>query len=200
MKADNRAKLKGYLRKWKSGNLLIYLCFFIALLETAACLSAAFQETKVDAVTVSLAMAKAKKHLLALKEKDVDELETVRYYLTKVNDCCYQGVQLPGLDDAVEQLKKDGGTLVDLLTEAILGGCEGTDDTMAMAKVLNCKVWSNTYSNSEEIDHIILKVSVQFQDALKQHGFNSSGPGVLDEWHDLVEYTVEFLSPFSQSY
>lgn len=111
-----------------------------------------------------------------------------------------EGVQLPGLDDAVEQLKKDGGTLVDLLTEAILGHCEGTDDTMAMAKVLNCKVWSNTYSNSEEIDHIILKVSVQFQDALKQHSFNSSGPGVLDEWHDLVEYTVEFLSPFSRSY
>ena len=200
VKADDRAKLKGYLRKWKSGKLFIYSCFFIDLLETAACLSAAFQETRVDAVTVSLAMAKAKKHLLALKEKEVDKLRTVRYYLTKVNDCCYQGVQLPGLDDAVEQLKKDGGTLIDLLTEAILERCEGTDDTMAMAKVLNCEVWSNAYSSSEEIDHIILKVSDQFQDALKQHGFSSSGPGLLDEWHELVEYTVEFLSPSSRNY
>ena len=94
VKADDRAKLKGYLRKWKSGKLFIYLCFFVDLLETAACLSAAFQETKVDAVTVSLAMAKAKKHLLALREKDVDKLRTVRYYLTKVNDGCYQGVPI----------------------------------------------------------------------------------------------------------
>ena len=71
VKADDRAKLKGYLRKWKSGKMFIYSCFFIDLSETAACLSAAFHETKVDAVTVSLAMAKAKKHLLALKEKEV---------------------------------------------------------------------------------------------------------------------------------
>ena len=70
--------------------------------------------------------------------------------MAKVNDCCYQGMELPGLDDVVEQLKKDGGTLVDLLTKAILERCEGTDHTMAMAKVLtmmqNCifpfSLWS----------------------------------------------------------
>ena len=65
---------------------------------------------------------------------------------------------------------------------------------MAMAKVLNCEVWSRAYSISEEIDQTIEKASDQFQDALKQHGFSSSGPGVLDEWHDLVDYTVELNS------
>ena len=108
--------------------------------------------------------------------------------------------QLPGLVDAVDQLKQDGGALVNLLTEAIEEHCEGTDDMLAMAKVLNCEVWSNAYSNSEEIDQSILKVYDQFQDALKQHGFSSSGPDLLDEWHDLVQYTVEFLSPSSRSY
>ena len=193
VKADDRAKLKGYLRKWNLGKLFIFSCFFIDLLETAACLSAAFQETKVDAVTVSLAMANAKKHLLALKERDVDKLKSVRYYLAKVNGGCFQGVQLPGLDGAVEQLKQHGGTFVDLMTEVIEERCEGTDDMMAMAKVLNCEVWSRACSITEEIDQTILKVSDQFQDALKQHGFSSNGPDVLDEWHDLVHYTVEFL-------
>ena len=78
MKADDQAKLKGYLRKWKSGKLSIFSWFFVYLSETAACLSAAFQETKVDAVTVSLAIAKAKKHLLTLKEREVEKLKTVR--------------------------------------------------------------------------------------------------------------------------
>lgn len=200
VKADDQAKLKGYLKKWKSGKLFIFSCFFIDLLETAAGLSAAFQETKVDAVTVSLAMTKAKKHLLALKEKEVEKLKTVRYYLAKVNRGCFQGVQLPGLDGAVDQLKQHGVTFVDLMTEAIEDRCEGTEGMMAMAKVLNCEVWSRAYSISEEIDQTILKASDQFQDALKQHGFSSSGPDVLGEWHDLVDYTVEFLSPSSRSY
>ena len=201
VKADDRAKLKGYLKKWKSGKLFFFSCFFVDLLETAACLSAAFQETKFDdAVTVSLAMAKAKKHLLTLKEREVEKLKTVRYYLAKVNGGCFQGVQLPGLDGAVDQLKQHGGTFVDLMTEAIEERCEGTEGMMAMAKVLNCEVWSRAYSVGKEIDQTILKASDQFQDALKQHGFSSSGPDALDEWHDLVDYTVEFLAPSSRSY
>jgi len=200
VKADDQAKLKGYLRKWKSGKLFIFSCFFVDPLETAACLSAAFQETKVDAMTVSLAMAKAKKHLLTLKEREVDKLKTVRYYLAKVNGGCFQGVQLPGLDGAVDQLKQHGHKFVDLMTEAIEERCKGTDNMMAIAKVLNCEVWTRIYSISEEIDQTVLKVSGQFQDALKQHGFSSSGPDVLDEWHDLVEYMVEFLAPSSRSY
>ena len=86
------------------------------------------------------------------------------------------------------------------MAEAIEERCKGTEGMMAMAKVLNCEVWSRAYSVSEEIDQTILKASDQFQDALKQHGFSSSGPDVLDEWHDLVDYTVEFLAPSSRSY
>ena len=77
-------------------------------------------------MTVSLAMAKAKKQLLELKRREVDKLKTVRYYLAKVNGGCFQGVQLPGLDGAVDQLKQHGGTFVNLMTEAIEKRCEGT--------------------------------------------------------------------------
>ena len=151
-------------------------------------------------MTVSLAMAKAKKHLLTLKEREVEKVKTVRHYLAKVNSGCFQGVQLPGLDGAVDHLKQHGSTFVDLMTEAIEERCERTEDMMAMAKVLNCIVWSRAYSISDKIDQTILKVSDQFQDALKQHGFSSSGPDVLYEWHDLVDHTVEFLAPSSRSY
>ena len=83
------------------------------------------------------------------------------------------------------------------MTEAIEERCEGTNDMMAMAKLFNCEVWSRAYSISDEIDQTILKVSHQFRDALKQHGFSSSGPDVLDEWYDLVDDMVEFLVPSS---
>ena len=65
--------------------------------------------------------------------------------MAKVNGGCFQGVQLPGLDGAFEQLKQHGGTFVDLMTEAIEERCEGTDDMMAMATVLNFEMWSRAY-------------------------------------------------------
>ena len=182
MKAEDRANLQGYLRKWKSEKLFVYSCFFIDLLEAAACLSAAFQEKNVNAVTVSIAMAKAKKHLFALKEKEADKLTTVKYYLALVNDGYYQGVQLPGLDNAVDQLK-NGNKFIDLMSDAIEKRCEGADDMLAMICF-----------------QTILKLSDQFQEALKQQGFSSSSTDLLEEWHDLVDYTATFLAPSSTSY
>ena len=151
-------------------------------------------------MTVSLAMTKAKKHLFTLKEKEVEKLKTVKYYLVMVNDGCYQGVQLPGLGGAVEHLKQDGRTFIDLMTVAVEKRCEGVDDMMVMAKVLNCEVWSERYADDEVIDQTILKLSEQFQDALKHQGFSSTGPDLLEEWHDLVQYTVAFFAPSSRSY
>ena len=39
VKPTDQAKLKGYLRKWKSGKLFVYSCFFVDLLQPAAVLS-----------------------------------------------------------------------------------------------------------------------------------------------------------------
>ena len=61
--------MKGYLRKWKSGKLFVYSCFFVDLLQPAAVLSQAFQVEDVDAVTVSLVISKAKKQLNTVQKK-----------------------------------------------------------------------------------------------------------------------------------
>ena len=86
------------------------------------------------------------------------------------------------------------------MSDAIEKWCEGADDMLAMAKVLNCEVWSKSYAGNEEIDQTILKLSDQFQEALKQQGFSSSSTDLLEEWHHLVDYTATFLAPSSMSY
>lgn len=43
-------KLKGYLRKWKSSCLLLYVALFIDVLNPAAILSKAFQDDPIDSV------------------------------------------------------------------------------------------------------------------------------------------------------
>ena len=93
MKSSDQAKLKGYLRKWKSG-IFVYACFFVDLLQPASFLSQAFQAEDVDAITVSFAMSIMKKQLDSLGHKEVHKLQTVRHYLDKVENEEYQGVEL----------------------------------------------------------------------------------------------------------
>ena len=61
VKSSDQAKLKGYLRKWNTCKLIVYVCFFVDLLQPAAILSQAFQAEDIDAGTVSFAMSTVKK-------------------------------------------------------------------------------------------------------------------------------------------
>ena len=69
IKPTDQAKLKGYLRKWKSDKLFVYLRFFVNQLQPTAVLCQAFQVEDVDAVTVSLKLNNVQK-------KEVDKLQT----------------------------------------------------------------------------------------------------------------------------
>lgn len=71
---------------------------FYNLLQPAAFLSYTFQENDVDAVTVSVALAKTKKSLRNLQAKEADQLQTVKFYFQKVDKDEYQGIKVPGLD------------------------------------------------------------------------------------------------------
>ena len=51
VKPTDQAKLKGFLRKCKSGKLFVYSCFFVDLLQPAAVLCQVFQIHDVDVVS-----------------------------------------------------------------------------------------------------------------------------------------------------
>ena len=59
-----------------------------------------FQVEDVDAVTVSLAISKAKKQLNSVQKKEVDKLQTLRHHLDKIDNDKYQGVELLNLETA----------------------------------------------------------------------------------------------------
>ena len=131
-----------------------YACFFIDLLQPAAFLSYAFQDNDVDAVSVSLALAKTKKSLSNLQAKEADQLQTVKYYLQKVEEEEYQGIKIPGFQAAVNDLKRNSGRYISLLEGAIESRLEGTDDISAVASILNCEVWDS--SSKETLNENVL--------------------------------------------
>ena len=132
VKPTDQAKLKGFLRKWKSGKLFVYSCFFIDLLQPAAVLCQAFKVDDVDVVTVSLAISKAKKQL-----KNVQKLQTLGHYLDKIDNDKYQGEELPNLETAITNLKLHAASLVQLLQNAIEIRLCGNNDIATIADILN---------------------------------------------------------------
>ncbi|KAL9977993.1 hypothetical protein ACROYT_G015464 [Oculina patagonica] len=89
VKAADRAKLSGYLRKWKTAKMFVYSCSFIDLLQFSATLSAGFQGTDIDAVAASAAMAKAKWQLTLLMKMKSEKMATMKHQLTKINQDAY---------------------------------------------------------------------------------------------------------------
>ena len=200
MKSSDQSKLKGYLRKWKSGKLFVYCCFFVDLLQPAAVLSQTFQAEDVDAVTVSSAMSTVRKQLDSLQDKQVHKLQTVKHYLDKVENEEYQGVKISGFANAIEHLSKDANSYIQLLNDAIEARLGGSSYIASIASILNCEAWDFSSSGNESMDEVIQHNVSHFQEPLKQQGLQVSQLQVVDEWHDMLDYTVQYLSPSSHHY
>ncbi len=62
------------------------------------------QRTDIDAVAASVAMAKAKRRLTLLMEKESENMATKKHYLTKVNEDTYQSTQLNSFTAALDKV------------------------------------------------------------------------------------------------
>lgn len=200
VKSADQAKFKGYVKKWKSGKLFVYCCFFIDLLQPAATLSLAFQSDDVDVVAVSSAINTAKKQLDHIQEKEVHQLKTLKHYMDKVEKEEYQGVKLLGFTDATKHLNENAKLYVDLLKNAMEDRLGGSSFITSISCILNCEAWDNRSSENEIMDEVILHNLSHFQEPLKQQGLKVSQLEVIDEWHDMLDYSTNYLSLSSQHY
>jgi len=50
------------------------------------------------------------------------------------------------------------------------------------------------------IDEIILHYLYHFQEPLRQHGLQATQLELVNEWHDMLDYSVQYLSPSSRHY
>jgi len=117
----------------------------------------------------------------------VHKLQTVKHYLDKVENEGHQGVKISGFANAIEHLSKDANSYIQLLNDAIEARLGGSSD---IASILNCEAW-DFGSGNESMDEVIL----HFQEPLKQQGLQVSQLQVVDEWHHMLDYTVQYLSP-----
>ena len=78
--SKDRAKFKGYLRKWKDAKTPLYLALFIELLSPVRLLSLAFQNEEVDIVNTASNIEKTKRFLKKIRDTTVFDLPKVKSF------------------------------------------------------------------------------------------------------------------------
>ena len=94
----DKAKMKGYLRRWKSTRMPLLLALFIDILTIPSILSLTFQKETIDPVQSVRALKKAKDRLVQFEKKAFEKLPNVRNFLSKIKvvngQFFYQSVEL----------------------------------------------------------------------------------------------------------
>lgn len=108
-KAPDKAKLKGYIKKWKNAKMILGSALFLDLLKPAATLCKALQNDELSVPGAIEAILHTIKSLENLKDKNFDDYPTVKRVCTSIQSsddrCTYQGTKLDNYKGALTYLR-----------------------------------------------------------------------------------------------
>lgn len=201
-----RAKFKGYHKKWVYARIPLYIALFIEILAPAKMLSKSFQSDEIDVLASSGFIQQAKNQLNRIQKTKFKDLPTVKRFLAKVTEKAgkfyFQGVALNDFLNAKRIVKNSKSILIELVTSSIierLETCNNIPD-MYSTQILNTEGWLQSIENDAFLDEGVEKVYDFYKTPLKHAGFTGSVSDVLDAWHSLVNYTVKYLVPHNTGY
>ena len=143
-----RAKVKGYLRDWKSTKMLVNLAFYMDILEPFRKLSLAFQKDGVDTVDAASAIAKTKKNLQKLRDRSVRDYPHMKILLRQVEEqengfFTYKSIVLKDLEKEIDILDRKCKEELDSVYQHLTRRLDGNENKFldAITQILNCEGW-----------------------------------------------------------
>ena len=155
--------------------------------------------------------SKTKRMLRRLKATPFSALPKVKSFMDQIKENedgekTFQDVKLTYFSNALDSVEnlKDG--LTSLIEEAIEKRLE--DDSNALienaANILNTIAWDQNDENGDPnlmfADNDIKKVFTYFEIPLRNAEFSGGVDDLIEQWHDLIEYTVKYLNPATTDY
>ena len=86
VKAADKSKLRGYLRKWSQGKMLIGCAMYIDILKAPSILSLTLQDDKVDIIQGINSILKAASSLQSLSKENPKEWSSVKLVLSRITE------------------------------------------------------------------------------------------------------------------
>jgi hypothetical protein len=200
--ADDRAKCKGWLKKWSQAKIPLLIALFIEVLAPAKCLSKSFQAEDIDVVASIENVEKTKRQLHRISRKELKELPTVKRLLQKIQErdgkYLLHDVVIRGYERAVETTAKVKDDLIERVKNAIEQRLEEDpeDERGELAALLNTAGWVKAKDDAVEIfDQDVERLYERYRIPLERACFSGTVGELLDQWHNLLEHALAYLSP-----
>ncbi|XP_065918333.1 zinc finger protein 862-like [Dysidea avara] len=221
VKADERARIKGYLKTWTKYSTIVGCALYVDILKSPSLLSMSLQTSELDIVLGIKNTLKSTTALKTLAKKDPFEWPTVKLLLQKIEDeggkKSYQGAELRNFSDAVQvKLKQDALKDVTRLDEKMRERLMWSDIKLLRAIVvfLETQSWTkqirvaSTVTNSDGEDANLsddddndkslcdVKESVDYLASHFRLPLDAKGVLIAtlqDEIEDAVEYARNYL-------
>ena len=199
--ADDRAKCKGWLKKWSEARIPLLIALFIEILAPAKCLSKSFQAEDIDVIASIENIKKTKRQLNRISRKELKELPTIKRLLQKIQEkdgkYFLQDVVIRGYERAVETTSKVKDVLVERVKNAIEQRLEddAEDERRELATLLNTAGWVKAKDDVEIFDQEVERIFERYRIPLERASFSGTVGELLDQWHSILEHSLAYLSP-----
>ena len=207
VKPADKCKLKGYLRKWSQGKMLIGCSMYIDILKAPSILSLVLQEDGMDIIQGIKAILKSVSSLKSLNKKAPKEWSTVKLTLMRIADegesKVYQGSDLSNYTEAM--LRKcftDGLADLKKLDTALKERLSWSDTKLLRSIIvfLDTRCWSRPMANEDSSgdDNAQVKEAVEdkmsiFREPLEAKG--TSTFSIQNEVDEVVDFYRQYLNP-----
>ena len=216
IKSIDRARLKGYFKKWKNSKVLIGAAMYVDVLKAPALLSLTLQGEKLDIVLGIRHLLKSSKSLKKMAGEDPLLWPTVKLVRNRVKeegeDKVYQGAVLNSYTPATLQTCATQALAdINRLDEKMRARLEWSDVTMLRAIIvfLDTQSWrprsrsEDSDSDDEEDDLSEIKEAVEcitshFKEPLEAKGVTLAN--IQDEVEEVVPYARKYLSIGKEGY
>ena len=143
--------------------------------------------------------------------KAFEDLPSVKHVFNKLKNtettCIYQGIEFPvqNFKKAVADVKASKNTVIESIHSTLDARLDGasTIELESVAKVLNTEHWKSLAEDEIEFaDDMVTDLLAKFHPILLKQGLcpNTCDLEILDEWHDMVSHTINFLQSSKANY
>ena len=200
VKSTDKAKLCGYVKKWKNFKVLLGCACFADLLKPASILCKVLQEDELCIVRAIEQIMKTKKNIDKLKGMEFESLPTLRKVLARITeDRKYQGVKVLQYEAGKEYVKSNwvgwtGGI------EAYLKDRLQTEHIDLLSNAITILA-TNGWQRQEDarfgcpaIDKLCESIRAPLENAQIDLSL------IEEEWDDMVEYATSYLNLVQDDY
>ena len=139
----------------------------------------------------------------------------MKFFLDNLEDSengevIYQTIHLKGVQGAVESVEMKKEEIRAIVEAHLHTSLEDNDCKyiLLIAQILNCEEWKRAKQDANKVlqpdigfaNANMTSIYTTFQHPLTKTGVNCSLVKLMNEWHDLIEYALEYLSAQSTYY